>query len=387
MKDADPSSPAFAGGPARPGSAIGHKVQFTGSGREYFRVWIASVFKPRADWHKQAQYFSSHTCVAGSPLEFTGTQRGMDRASRIHALLSLLSLLGLMLLFGKVTDELAGFLMTFIIFPVLLPQLVADKLRSWRSFSWRGVPLAFAATWQEVHIASWPVFVIAAIWAGGLALLRLRSPAFPYLGLSFYAAEFLVLTPLFMIRLAYNWARLLVTGTRIGGQAGCLNLRYGDFAKPWLLMLGVFLLVWALSTALGMALVGNLPPKVVRTPADVTRHALGLVAVVLSLMALLFLPTLVYVKTRMFQLTWNHIEFGQIAHTTTCLKTAAFVRLRLKHIFLTLLTLGLYHPFAAVSTYATKVNSVTLWVHGDIDQWAGQLAQHQGAPGAAAAGA
>ena len=62
-----------------------HEVEFTGSGREYFRVWIVNVvlsvltlglFTPFAR-RRTIQYFYGHTLVAGHPLEFTAHQRKM----------------------------------------------------------------------------------------------------------------------------------------------------------------------------------------------------------------------------------------------------------------------------------------------------------------------
>ena len=60
-------------------------VEFSGGGGEYFRVWIVNLllsvltlgfYTPFAR-RRTAQYFYSHTLVAGSPLEFTAQQRTM----------------------------------------------------------------------------------------------------------------------------------------------------------------------------------------------------------------------------------------------------------------------------------------------------------------------
>ena len=62
-----------------------YPLEFTGSGGEYFRVWIVNVLLSivtlgfYTPWARKrtAQYFYSHTLVAGSPLEFTAQQRRM----------------------------------------------------------------------------------------------------------------------------------------------------------------------------------------------------------------------------------------------------------------------------------------------------------------------
>ena len=83
-----PSDQAGAAGPVStfmPQNIDAHPMEFTGSGGEYFRVWIVNVllsiitlgiYTPWAR-RRTAQYFYSHTLVAGSPLEFTAQQRKM----------------------------------------------------------------------------------------------------------------------------------------------------------------------------------------------------------------------------------------------------------------------------------------------------------------------
>ncbi|MBP8928221.1 MAG: DUF898 family protein, partial [Ottowia sp.] len=67
------------------GGIEAHPIEFTGSGGEYFRVWIVNVllsivtlglYTPWAR-RRTAQYFYSHTQVAGSPLEFVAETRRM----------------------------------------------------------------------------------------------------------------------------------------------------------------------------------------------------------------------------------------------------------------------------------------------------------------------
>ena len=89
----------------------------------------------------------------------------------------------------------------------------------------------------------------------------------------------------------------------------------------------------------------------------------------------------------MFQLVWNNTGVSRIARFKTQLHTGRYVGLRLKNMLLTLLTLGLYRPFAVASEYAAKVESVVLYLKGGADQLVGELGQQQGAFGDAAADA
>ena len=79
-----------------PAEHRGPSTEFTGSGGEYFRVWIVNVllgiltlgfYTPWAR-RRTAQYFYDHSMVAGSPLEFTAQQRKMVRGFVMLVLLT-----------------------------------------------------------------------------------------------------------------------------------------------------------------------------------------------------------------------------------------------------------------------------------------------------------
>ena len=89
----------------------------------------------------------------------------------------------------------------------------------------------------------------------------------------------------------------------------------------------------------------------------------------------------------MFRLVWSNIGVSQVARFKCALRPWSFVGLRVKNVFLSLLTLGFYRPFARVSEYRMKSQSVTLYVKGGLDQLAGQLAREEAAVGDAIADA
>ena len=74
-----------------------YPLEFTGSGGEYFRVWIVNVllgivtlgfYTPWAR-RRTAMYFYGHSLVAHSPLEFTAQQRKMVLGFVLLALISI----------------------------------------------------------------------------------------------------------------------------------------------------------------------------------------------------------------------------------------------------------------------------------------------------------
>lgn len=383
-----------------------HPVEFTGSGAEYFRVWIVnvllsivtlSIYTPWAR-RRTAQYFFSHTQVVGSPLEFVASQRRM--------VLGFLGFAGLYVVYELARNtgqDLAASLLLFG-FAALLPYLWGSAQRfRLGATRWRGIRLAFTASWKEVYSASWPVFAIAAIWTAavvtGVALvpdtasgaLRASAGALGWAVLALGAAA-IVLTVLCAIRLEYNYKRLFVARARIGGHSGRWKPMYADFVKVWLATAGMVVLSLLL---VGAVVVALSTLSIVALGQFVDRSSVGsmvltfLLAFIIGVLALVLatLPARAYREARMFQLVWNNIGFSQIARTRTRLRSAAYVWLRVKNALLTLLTLGFYRPFAIASEYAAKTGSVIIYVKGGVDGLQGELVRQQGAFGDAAADA
>jgi uncharacterized membrane protein YjgN (DUF898 family) len=133
--------------------------------------------------------------------------------------------------------------------------------------------------------------------------------------------------------------------------------------------------------ALLAALAGG---SVALVASQTQRMGLWLVLVILVvivggifLLLLASAPARAYREARMFQLMWNNVGVSQVARFKCQLGTGRYVLLRLKNMLLTLLTLGLYRPFARVSEYRMKLESVTLHIKGGVDQMAGILVRQQ----------
>lgn len=374
-----------------------YRLEFSGSGGEFFRVWIVNLlltvvtlgfYTPFAR-RRTAQYFYGHTIVADSPLEFVAQQRKM--------VFGFLMLVGLYLAFKLAADtgqETATSLLMLggaALAPYFWGSAMRFRLNATR---WRGVRLQFAARWGEIYRASWPVFVIALAWIAMGVLTAVLVPtkaAGPGAGAPDFSAVSwppiiagvlvaLVVTVLCIIRLEFNYKSLLVAKARIGGQPGRWKPVYRDFVRIWMATIGVLLLSVAVVAGLmALAFAGSFA-------AAVGMKKMGAFAVLLFIaigvatIFLLFLasgPARAYREARMFQLVWSNVGVSHIARFKCKLKAMPYVMLRVKNMFLTLLTLGLYRPFAMVSEYRMKTESVTLHVKGGLDQLAGQLAREE----------
>lgn len=371
-----------------------HPLRFTGSGGGYFRVWIVNVllsiltlglYTPWAR-RRTAQYFYGHSLVAGSALEFTAQQRRMVVGFIAVALLTLAYKLA-----AQTGQDLAVGLLLLggaLLSPLIWGSAMRFRLGNTR---WRGVRLAFNASWREVYLASWPVFALALVVLAvgvGLPLLApdmpdegrrlpiVTAPMWGLIGLG------LVLAVLCIIRLEYNYRSLLVRRASVGQEAGRLKLRYRDFVWLWLATLAVFIVsALVLSAVLAAVLGGSwaLLKSLVPAQAGVGAVLLIVAAMVLGLLLLVLAtaPARAYREAALFRLTWNHTGVSGIARFKCNLGAGSFVLLRLRNALLTLLTLGLYRPFARVSEYRMKLQSVTVHVKGGVDQVAGRLVRQQ----------
>ncbi len=410
---ADPSAHRIDTRAPRPGIEA-FELEFSGSGGEYFRVWIVNLlltivtlglYTPFAR-RRTAQYFYGHTLVAGSPLEFTAQQRKM-----VFGFLLLVVLYGGFNLASNTGQDTV--VSVFLLVGALLAPWFWGSAMRFRlgATRWRGVRLQFAAKWSEVYRASWPIFAIAATWiatgfvAGALvtgtapgavppgSLPRGPWPAFSWVVLALGLLA-LVITFLCLIRLEFNYKSLLVSRAYIGEQRGRWKPEYRDFVRIWLATLGV-LLLGAVAVAV-LALVAGLLAGGIGAMLE-HKSRLGVLAtiamVVVGVLALLLglilasAPARAFREARMFQLVWSNVGVSDIARFKCNLRARRYVMLRVKNIVLSLLTLGFYRPFARVSEYRMKTESVTLHVKGGLDQLVGQLVLQQGGVGDAVADA
>ena len=388
-----------------------YRLRFSGSGGEYFRVWIVNLllsivtlglYTPWAR-RRTARYFYDHTVIAGSPLEFTAPLRKMVVSFILFVLLYLAYKIAAET--GQETMVLVFIVGAALLAPYLWGSAMRFRLASTR---WRGLQLHFAARWKDVYLASWPIFLMAAIWVAinyGLDALAADLPA-PAAGTSRGApapawpavsppmwgliALGIVLSVLCVIRVEFNYKSLLVLRAGIGKQRGRWKPVYSDFVRIWGATIVVFLAGVALVLALGAGLIFSAQALFENMRGMGLLQFILIIAFVLAALLALVIasaPARAYREARMFKLIWSNVGLSQIARFKCDLQHWAFVRLRIKNILLTFLTLGFYRPFARVSEYRMKSDSVTLHVKGGLDQLVGELVHQQDGLGDALADA
>ena len=379
-----------------------HRLRFTGSGGEYFRVWIVNVllsivtlgfYTPFAR-KRTAQYFYSHSMIAGSALEFTAQQRRMVFGFVLVFALSAAYQLAVRT--GQDTAVSLFLLGGAALAPFIWASAMRFRLSNTR---WRGLRLVFTANWKEIYKASWPVFALALVWIG--VFFGIDTLAGDYLGDmegggrmrskmdtgTIWTVAGIILLGMFLsvlciIRMEYNYRSLLVLRTRIGNEISRWKPVYMDFVKIW----AGTVLVFILSIVLISVLLGAVAGGAAMLGHGMKNSKVGALVVILIIFgALMFFfllllasgPARAYREARMFHLIWNNTGISQIARFKSTLSTRKFVLLRLKNMLLTTLTIGFYRPFARVAEYKMKFESVTLYVKGSVEQLAGRLEQGQ----------
>lgn len=369
-----------------------HRVSFSGSGGDYFRLWLSNllltivtlgIYTPWAR-RRRIQYFYRNTLVGADPLDFVASSRNMATSFLlvvfVYALINVMSSAGLNATVGIVTVTIA----------TLVPWLwrSAQRFRLGNT-TWRGLRFEFEATTREAYTAAWPLLAAAFLVAmvsllpAVTALSATEMPASVGAGV---AIAMVVGVGVVLIGLRFNFLQLQMTRTSMGGQLGRFKASFGSFFKVALICLGVALLAYGTLAVVLAGIVAALGAP--GLSGNMVSRMWQFVLLGVAALPLMLAPayiTLAAWQALVFRTIWSNAGLSNVARSKCDLKTSAFVGLRTKNILLTLVTLGMYRPFAAVSEYRMKVESVCIYTHGNIDTLASKLARHKSALGDAAA--
>lgn len=358
-----------------PGSEPVHPldIRFTGSGSEYFRIWIVNLlltlvtftlYWPFARARRLA-YFQNNTLVGHDPLGFHGDPWKMFRGYV------------LMLLFGVSYWAVANFAPAFSWLPLLLlavlwPALWRASLQfRLRNTSWRGVRMSFEGDLKGAYLSVLPFFipvVLIGIVMGFTASATQGSEE------GAAGAVFAAVTGLMVVVLAAlsPWLLARIKRYQHGGYAFAqqrtrLDASLGAFYGVSFRVAGVSLLCSVLLAGLG-----GMVAAVLGASAGA---ALVLMPFLLALAYLVFpLVLMPFTTSRLQNLLWSHTRSRRIRFDSQ-LRFVPLMRLTAKNWLFIALTLGLYWPFAKVHTARMRLEAMDVSVQGDVNAW---LAKAQG---------
>ena len=368
-------------------------IRFTGSGSEYFRIWIVNLLLTLVTaglyfpWAKvrRLRYFYGNTLVAGQPLGFHGDPKKMLRGYLLVALLG-----GLYSVAGSFSPV-AG-LVAFVIIALLWPALFKSSLQfRLANTSWRGLRFRFKGSVGGAYRALLPVFAPSAVLL--VVLLAVPDPTHPpgWYGPAFGAVMgvTLLLMPLLLWNLKkyqhdhYAFAQLQ-TELRAGPGAfyGLCLKSFGVWILSGLVvglaMAGVFAL---LGDGLGDWLRGHAGGAGGRGNVAIIIFSVVLIIAVSLLMQVFARP---YFTSRFQNLLWSRTGNKQLRFKSE-LRFGPLLRTTLLNWLLMVVTLGLYWPFARVALTRLRLESVGIVSRTHLDALVAQ-AGHEGDAAGDAAG-
>jgi len=341
------------------------EIRFTGSGSEYFRIWIVNLLLTIVTltlyhpWAKvrRLRYFYGNTLVDGQPLDFHGNPWIMLRGYLlVGAMVGLYSVAGR---FSPVAG-LVAFLVVAVVWPALLKASLQFRLAN---TSWRGLRFRFTGGLGGAYGAVLPMFLLAVVFFGVLGAAGAmsedrRQPPPPWVGVamgSFMLLAFLLGPWLWWKLKKYQHDHYALGTWQTRLEAGRASF-YGVFAKTS----GVALLAVAVAGGLAALLIAG-----IASSARGTGFAIAAFLPLLLVVLVQFVPR-PYFTSRMQNLLWSR-TVCDAGRFDSALRFRPLLGLTLKNVFLTVLTLGLYWPFAAVATHRMRVQAVSILLHADID--------------------
>jgi uncharacterized membrane protein YjgN (DUF898 family) len=344
-------------------------LQFTGSGSEYFRIWIVNLlltivtlgfYHPFAKV-RRLRWFHANTLVGGHALGFHGDPWKMLRGYV------------LMLVFGAVYVGAGQFSTTAgavagAAFALLWPALWQSSLRfRLANTSWRGLRMRFAGDLAGAYGAMLPLLLPMAVLLVASAGIDKRAGGVPPSGLRLTVAGLAFATVLLLVPYALARIKRYQHGHyELAGERTALDARTRSFYGWAFGTLLVSLLPIALMVGLLFMLMPSNPGSL---RGDAALRTSSLV-VLLPLLAylLMFLVSQSWGVARLQNLVWSHTRSPRLRFRSR-LGVLAMMGLMLKNLLLMLVTLGLYRPFAVVAMTRLRLHAVTIDAAGDIEQW------------------
>ena len=345
IEHASTGTPSAAAVPPAPLS-----LSFSGSGAEYFRIWIVNLLLSVATlgiysaWAKtrRLQYFYRNTHLAGASFDFRGDPKAILRG-RLLAV-ALLGAYHYAFGFSRTTGlAIVGLLL------LGLPFMMRSALRFRLSNTWyRGLPFGFSGGIGGAYLV-YLLPIALVVVPSALAALALEP--------SLLGAFFLLylLWPLMHGAMRSYQHRHLV----YGDQPARFRLSFLRLAVPYL---------WGCLIVLGIviAIVGVLGVTIAiitgtGNKGDAMNGSMAMVGFVVGtgLFYLSFLLVAPFVVVRINNRAWSATSFPGV--DIDCRMTFwSYFRLQFVNVLLTVLTLGLFRPFAAVRTWRYRVEHLRI---------------------------
>jgi len=328
-------------------SVIVEPLRFTGSGSEYFRIWITNTFLSiitlgiYSAWAKvrRTRYFYANTHLSGASFDYHGKPTAILKG-RIVALVLLVAYQ----LASESTSILAAVL--FVLALGGMPWLIWKSLQfRLINSSYRGIRFGFAGSLPGAYIAYllWPAL---ASFSGFL------------------------LAPFAHQRIK----RFQHTQSRYGAAQFDFSAGVGSVYLTYLKALLVLLAGLAL---LGLLFSGALSTV---TKRGVDRSTYGSLLAFVAALYAWFVVVIPLFSAIMQNLVWNHTSIGPHRFESR-VSPARVLFIALTNLAAIICTLGLYTPFAKIRMLKYRIESMALLADGSLDDFVADAQAQAGALG------
>lgn len=379
------STPVVADSRAADHQAHHLRIEFTGSGSEYFRIWLVNlllllltlgIYYP---WAKvrRLRYFHGNTLVDGAPLGFHGDPKKMLKGYLLVGLLFVLySAAGN---FSAMAGFVA-FLIVMAIWPALLKSSMQFRLAN---TSWRGLRFCFTGSLGDVYRAVLPLFVPGLVILG--AVTAVTNPDKPpgWYGLTVLGVMLVTLAVLPW--LLWNLKQYQHNHYALASLQTTFKATLGSFYKVFFKSFGVMLLAVVLTTALVVAVLFGGKASGALGRAGAAAVAFATVLGMFAGAAAMLVVAKPYVISRLQNLVWTRTGNASLRFLSD-LRFRALLWLTLKNWLLVIVTLGFYWPFAAVALARMRLEAVTVKTRVSPDTLVNQIRGVEGDAAGDAAG-
>lgn len=317
---------------------------FTGSGAEYFRIWIVNLLFSVATlgiysaWAKvrRLQYFDRNTQLAGAVFDFRGNPLAILRGRVVAVIL----LVAWQYAFGFTPAVAATVILTLL---AMLPLMMRGALRfRLQNTEYRGLRFGFAGSVAGAYRVYLP-------W-----MVTFLLPCY-----LFNRDEYGAMTAAVVLLLGWPLThgaikRYQQRHLRFGDAASDYDVPARTLYRPYAFAVTMVLHV-AFLYFIWMVIYAVVAQAV--NPAWFNDAFMTLLSV--PFLVPVYLALVPFTQARLANLVWSNTTFCGVEFRST-VSARALARLLAINTLLTLLTLGLYRPFAVVNMYRYRLAQVTL---------------------------
>jgi uncharacterized membrane protein YjgN (DUF898 family) len=324
-------------------------LQFTGSGAEYFRIWVVNTLLTLltlgaySAWAKvrKANYFARNTRLLGDCFDFRADPWAILRG-RVVAV-GLLGFYSFAFNFSLAAGLVAVGLLVAL-GPLLFVSAARFKLRSTR---WRGLGFGLEAP----GLASYAVIhLVVALWLANTVVAALASEGERWFWLW-------MLAPVLGVPWMHHRLKAFQHGhIRFGEHRSRFTSALGDFYVVY--VVAALILCTAAIVAMVVVAIGSRMASREQGHPEVFEVLFGVGAA-----ALIYLAVWPYLAARIQATVWRHTTLGPLRfETRIAFKT--LWPLAAKNLLLLVATAGLYWPVAAVAWARYRIECMS--VHSDV---------------------